>query len=111
MLPESTQHPRFDHPAGAVRVAAGLGVEETVVEEEVVVEVAEVVVDDEIVEEVVEEDALDEVVEVATVAVVTELSPMAAKLVMRHDPPHLEYMSPWQTMLHSLDATSLAVER
>jgi len=101
----------LDHPEGAERVAAALGVvevvEETVVEEEVVeVEVAE----EEVLEEVAVEVALDEVVEEATVAVVNELSPMAWKAVSLQLPPHFEYMSPAQATLQSDDATSLAVD-
>jgi hypothetical protein len=107
-LPESTQHPRFCHPWGAERVAAALEVEE-VVEETVVEE--EVVEEEVVLVEVAVEVALDEVVEEATVAVVTELSPIAWNAVRRHEPPHFEYISPAQATLQSDDATSLAVDR
>jgi hypothetical protein len=83
-------------------------VDETVVEEEVVeVEVAEV----EVLEEVAVEVALDEVVEEATVAVVTELSPIALNADNLQLPPQREYMSPAQATLQSVEATSLAVDR
>jgi hypothetical protein len=76
-LPLSTQQPWFCHPEGEERVAVALGA----------VEVLETVVEDEVVEEVVLEVTVDEVV-LETVAVVTELSPIAENAVSLQAPPH-----------------------